>query len=82
VCHWHHTPSFVSVLIFFDVVFGIPSEICDFFVKNKPKMIRRGFRACGRDQGFPSARGCRPFSAEKEPLALSPGASNPWTFGF
>ena len=23
-------------------------------------------------------RGCRPFSAEKEPLALSPGATNPW----
>ena len=23
------------------------------------------------------ARGCRPFSTEKEPLALSPGVSNP-----
>ena len=32
------------------------------------------------DQGFPTL-GCRPFSAEKEPLALSPGATNPWTFG-
>ena len=37
----------------------------------------KGFRFCGSDQGFPSARGCRPFSAEKEPLALSPGATNP-----
>jgi hypothetical protein len=24
-----------------------------------------------------SSRGCRPFFAEKEPLALSPGATNP-----
>ena len=33
------------------------------------------------DQGFPPAQGCRPFSADKEPLALYPSASNPWTFG-
>jgi hypothetical protein len=28
-------------------------------------------------EGFPIFLGCRPFSAEKEPLALSPGATNP-----
>ena len=44
-------------------------------------MEAEGFRVCGRDQGFPSALGYRPFFTEKEPLALSPGAQNPWTFG-
>ena len=28
------------------------------------------FRFCGSDQGFPSARGFRPFYTEREPLAL------------
>ena len=31
----------------------------------------------GEVLGF-AVRGCRPFSAEKEPLALSPGAPNPF----
>jgi hypothetical protein len=51
VCHWHHTLSFVSVLIFFDTGCDSPSLICDFFVKNKPKMIR------ARQGGFPIALG-------------------------
>jgi hypothetical protein len=38
VCHWHHTLSFVSVLIFFDVDFEFPSFICDFFVKTQPEI--------------------------------------------
>jgi hypothetical protein len=49
---------------------------------DKYSLIQGGFPIAplnpfGHNVGFPIFRGCCPFSAEKEPLALSPGATNP-----
>jgi hypothetical protein len=37
----------------------------------------KGFRACGRDQGFPSAQGCRPFLTENGHTGPFSGRAEP-----